>query len=149
MNKSTFKVTKKSKTATVIKPTPPKGNDGWLEAHGINPKTKVILYKRVSKDFKTQEGMTYETNWEVGTTLEHPNWNPKSRECGGGKFHACDRPWRADMYRSADGDKYIAIEIEKKDLYAWPNPSHPHKIAFRKGKVLYEVDSFGKKVGAK
>src|SRR3990167_2255941 len=65
-------------------------------------------------------------------------------ECGEGKFHACSRPYFCDEFRNNNGDKYIAIEIKKDDLYAWPNPVYPHKIAFREGKVLYECDKFGK-----
>lgn len=49
------------------------GVAGWLEAEGVEGNAgKVILYKRVSKDFKTQEDAQNETEWEVGKTLTHP-----------------------------------------------------------------------------
>jgi hypothetical protein len=141
------KVIKKSKTATIITPKQKPGNAGWLESHAIERKAKVILFKKVSKDFKTQEGTSRETLWTIGTTLTHPNWEPKSEECSEGKFHACGRPYFCDEFRNNPGDRYIAIEIPKKELYAWPkNPDYPHKIAFRTGKVLYECDKIGKKI---
>jgi hypothetical protein len=100
----------------------------------------VILYKRVSSDFKTQEGTDHETTWRINRIMEHPNWNPTKEECGAGKFHACAFPFWCDQYRSKKGDRYIAIKVNVKDLYEWPtNPSHPIKIAFRKCKVMAEV----------
>jgi hypothetical protein len=134
----------KSKTATIIKPVKSEGVEGWLEAEGIKPSKSVILFKRVSSDFKTQEREPNETLWTVGTTLTHPSWNPKESECGSGKYHACSRPYFCDEFRTIKGDRYIAIEIKKKDLYAWPNAQYPHKIAFMAGTVLYECDRFGK-----
>ncbi len=140
-------VHKKSKTATIIKPVVEWTTKGWLEREGIKiNKNKVILYKRVSKDFKTQEETKNETLWAVGTTLEHPTWKPETEECGEGKYHACSKGYFCDEFRSNDGDKYVAIEIAVKDLYAWKEASYPHKIAFRKGKVLYEVDKYGEKI---
>ena len=136
----------KSKTATIIKPERAKGTEGWLEAEGVGPKSKVILFKKVSADFKTQEREPQETTWTIGTTLDHPAWNPKESECGSGKFHACSRPYFCDEFRNEKGDKYIAIGIAKKDLYAWPDPLYQHKIAFKKGTVLYECDRFGKEI---
>jgi len=101
---------------------------------------KVIIYKRVSEDYKTQEGTPNETLWLIGTTVEHPAWNPNQTECGEGKFHACAQPFWCDVFRDEKTDKYIAIEVEEKDLYEWAkNPSYPQKIGFRKGKVISEV----------
>jgi len=140
------KVIKKSKTATIIIPKEKKGLSAWFEREGIEEKSKVILFKKVSKDFKTQEGTSNETLWTVGTTLDHPNWNPKEQECGPGKFHACSHAYFCDEFRNVKGDRYIAIEIAKKDLYVWENGGYPHKIAFKKGKVLYEVNKMGKKI---
>jgi len=119
----------------------------WFENNGIEKKEKIILYKKVSKDFKTQEGTPNETLWKVGSKVTHPNWQPKNGECGEGKYHACSRPYFCDEFRNQSGDKYIAIEISLKDLYEWKdNPSYPHKIGFRKGKVLFECDKFGKDI---
>ena len=141
------KVVKKSTTATIVLPVAPTGTPGWLEAHAIEPSEKVVLYKRVSKDWKTQEDTPNETVWEPGRTLEHGAWNPTEEECGGGKFHAVPRPYFGDEFRSVVGDRYVAIEIAAADLHAWDSsPSYPHKIAFRKGTVLREVDRFGKEM---
>ena len=119
----------------------------FLEREGIEViKGKVILFKRVSKDFKTQEGSKNETIWKIGETLTVPNWNPKDDECGEGKFHACSRPYFCDEFRSNSEDKYIAIKINKKDLFEWKRPIYPHKIAFKKGKVLYQCNKFGKEL---
>jgi hypothetical protein len=142
----TAKAILKSKTATIITPERKEGTDGWLEDEGIEPADKVILFKRVSSDYKTQEGERWEARWPIGLQLEHLAWEPTTKECGGGKFHACSRPYFCDEFRNNLGDRYIAIEIEKKDLYAWPNPQYPHKIAFRAGKVLYECDKHGRKI---
>ena len=135
-------IKKESKYAYVQKIKPL----NWFENNGIKKTTKVILYKRVSKDFLTQENTSNQTKWEIGSIIEHPNWRPLNSECGAGKFHAVSKPYFADEFRSIKDDKYIAIEIAKKDLYEWPNPSYPHKIGFRKGRVLWEVDRFGKKI---
>ena len=119
----------------------------WFENNGVKKTKKIIVYKRVSKDFKTQEGSEKETLYEIGKTITHPNWSPRDNECGEGKFHACSRPFFADQFRDGKDDRYIAIEVGLKDLYEWKdNPKYPHKIAFRKGKVLYECDREGKKI---
>ena len=137
---------KKTKTNTIIIPKTKPGVNGWLETQGTQNTVNVVLYKRVNKDFKTQEDTSNETLWKIGKTIVHENYNPKNEEYGEGKFHACSQPYFCDEFRDIKDDKYIAIEIAKKDLYAWPNPVYPHKIAFRAGKVLYQCDKFGKKV---
>ena len=43
---------------------------------------------------------------------------------------------------------YVAISVAIADLYAWPNAAYPHKIAFRRGVVLHEVNRFGKQIMA-
>lgn len=135
-----IKIKKKSKQSYIHRVAEA---EDWLERNGIKKAKYITLYKRVSKDFKTQEGTKNETQWKIGTTVEHPNWNPRSGECGEGKYHACSRPYFADEFRSKPDDKYIAIKIVREDTYAWPSPSYPHKIGFRKGRVLYECDRFG------
>ena len=132
---------KNSKTVTVITPPPISTNEEWLDNQGVEIKDgKVILFKRVSSDFKTQEKTKNETNWTIGNLIEHSNYNPKTRECGEGKFHACSRPYFCDEFRNQKDDKYIAIEIKVEDLYCWTHANYTHKIAFRAGKVLYQCD---------
>ena len=109
-------------------------------------KTDVVLFKKVSHEYKTQENTKNETLWIVGSAVEHQNWNPAQSECGEGKFHACARPYFCDDFRSEPGDRYVAIQVAVADLYEWKNPQYPHKIAFRKGKVLYECDWMGEKL---
>ena len=139
-----IKITKKSKTAIIQRYKP---IDNWFERNGIKKSKKVIFYKKVSKDFKTQENTKNKTVWEIGSIVEHPNWNPKESECGEGKFHACSRPYFCDEFRNELEDKYIAVEIDRKDLYEWKDkPSYPYKIGFRKGKVLYEVNKYGEEI---
>ena len=119
----------------------------YLEREGIDVKKGcVILFKKTSKDFLTQENTTNQTEWEIGSTVTHPAWNPTQEECGSGKFHACSRPYFCDEFRNVKGDRYIAIKIKVEDLHEWPNGSYPHKIAFREGVVLYECNKFGKEV---
>ena len=135
---------KKSKTAIVQRYKP---ETKYFQREGIQTKDgKVVLYKRVSHDYKTQEDTSNETKWEVGSIVTHPNWKPKNAECGEGKFHACSKPYFCDEFRGDKGDKYVAIEIKTKDLYEWKNPDYPHKIAFREGEVLYECDRFGRRL---
>ena len=141
-------VGKKDSTATVryFKSDIPKDGsvENWLKSEFVPVNDgKVILYKRVSKDFKTQEGTPNETVWTIGKTLTVKNWNPGREECGPGKFHACSRPYFCDEFRDEDGDRYIAIEVAIKDLKAWRSPDCPHKIAFRKGKVLRKCGRMG------
>jgi len=142
-------ITKKSKTCKIVEiPAEDWTVKGFLNRHMMIPeKGTVILIKRVSKDFKTQEGTRNETLWEIGTTLEHASWNPESGECGEGKYHACAEPFFCDAFRNEKSDdKYIAIEVAVKDMHAWKNPDYPHKIAFRKGKVLHQVNIAGVKL---
>ncbi len=139
---------KKSDTAVIIKVNYNSKEEAFfynnpVEISGDN----VILYKRVSKDFKTQENTKNETVWTVGRIIEHPNWNPAKEECGEGKYHACAKPIFCNGYRNIEGDRYIAIQVCKQDLYAWETPNHPRKISFRKGVVLYECDEDGVKIG--
>lgn len=140
-----LKIEKKSKHAhvQVIKDL------DWFERNAVEKTAKLTLYKRVSGDFKTQENTRNETLWSVGSTVTHPNWNPENGECGEGKFHACSRPYFCDEFRSVCSDRYLAISVALKDVYEWKNrPSYPHKIGFRKGKVLYECDRMGKEIKA-
>jgi len=141
-------VLKKDKTVKIIKR--PQKIDAmtlkkWIKKYKVLDKgKKLILYKLVSQNFKTQEGTENETSWEVGKVVEHSNWTPENSECGGGKFHAVPQPFWADQFGWEKDDKYIAIGIEKKDCYLWKkDPSYPFKIAFRKGEVLYECDRWG------
>ena len=136
------KIVKKSKTAYIQKVE----DLGWFENNGIKKSKNVILYKKVSVDFKTQENTQNETVWKIGSTLEHPEWNPTIKECGPGKYHACSKPYFCDEFRNKKGDRYIAIQVELKDTHEWNNPEYTHKISFRKGTVLYECDKFGKRI---
>ena len=121
--------------------------EDYFEREGVELKGgKCILFKRVSKDFKTQEGTENETLWKVGEFIEHKDWQPESGECGAGKFHGCSRPFFGDEFRSTQGDVYIAIEVKKADTFQWKKPQYPHKIGFRKGKVLYQCDRYGVKI---
>ena len=145
-------ITKKSTTSTIVEvPAPDFTVGGWIDRENISPANEhatVILFKRVSCDFKTQENTSNETLWTVGSTVEHKAWNPETEECGCGKFHACSRPYFCNEFRNNIGDRYIAIEIAEKDLFAWPKkPDYAHKIAFRCGTVLYECDCYGTKLG--
>ena len=100
----------------------------------------VYLYKKVSKDFKTQENTENETLWKIGSTLEHPDWNPTQSECGPGKFHACAKPHWCNYFRNEKGDKYIQIKIHVNDIYEWKNnPTFPQKISFKKATVIKEI----------
>ena len=144
-NSKSCKITKGKYTA-IQKPFKAKTLLQWIEIEGVKKsKGKLLLYKRVSKDFKTQEGNPNKTDWIVGKKFKHPNWNPKENECGEGKYHACSFPSACDEFRSIEGDRYICIAVAPKDCYLWPNAYYPHKIAVRAGKVLYECDRFGEK----
>jgi len=141
------KITKKSKTSTIITSKQKPGMAGWLETNAVKDAKTIIVYKRVSKNFYTQEdNKRNKTLWKVGTTLTHPAWKPKGNECGEDKYHACSRAYFCDEFRSNHDDRYVAIQVAKKDCYAWDKPQYPYKIAFRKGTVLYECDRYGKKI---
>ena len=93
------KPVQKSKDSVILRP-----NLDPLEMYfnsnpiDVSGKT-VLLYKRVSKDFQTQEGTKNETVWEVGKKIVHPDWKPEGAECGEGKFHACSKPIFCDQFR--------------------------------------------------
>ncbi len=120
---------------------------GWFERNAVEQTPVVILYKRVSKDYKTQEDTENETLWAIGSHVTHPKWNPENEECGEGKFHACSRPYFCNEFRNKPGDRYVAVSIKLEDLHEWTNNiKYPYKIAFREADVLYECDKLGKKV---
>ena len=132
---------------TLVEPTPISTTKEWLDSEGVEEiNNLVIIYKRVSYDWKTQDYRPNETLWVVGSILEHSKWNPTQEECGEGKYHACSHPYFCDEFRSLIKDRYIAIEVSIDDLYIWPKAQYPHKVAFRKGKVLFECDRYGKKI---
>jgi hypothetical protein len=144
---SESKIKIKSKDAQKITVKKTAGIKCWLEREGVSSQnSKVILFKRVSKDFKTQENSKNKTLWNIGSTVTIDHWNPKTGECGEGKFHACSRPYFCDGFRSNAGDVYIAIEVSIKDLFFWENATYPHKIAFRSGVVLHQCNKFGDKI---
>ena len=139
----------KGKYAHIQKPFTAKDLTDWIEIWGAKKQgKKLVLYKRVSKDFKTQEGQSWETDWSIGNTLEFKTWEPGESECGSGKFHACATPGLCDQFRNEKADdKYIAILVDKKDCFVWKDsPDYPSKISVRKAKVLYECDRFGDKI---
>ena len=139
---------RKSDGVTFVKVAPIKDNAGWLEANAVvEADGHVILYKRVSKDLMTQENTSNPTtSWAIGKVKEHQNWKPHDSECGPGKYHACSKPYFCDEFRKTPGDRYIALKIALTDIHAWPGGDYPHKIAFRKGVVLYECDRYGKEI---
>jgi hypothetical protein len=145
------KIKKNSSTATIVEIDQVKDESDWLDCAGVEVKRgKATLYKRVSKDFLTQEGTERETVWKPGTTITHPAWAPAEKECGGGKFHAVPAPYLADEFRSEKSDRYVAISVAVADLFAWKDsPQYPNKVAFRSGEVLYECDRYGKKIESK
>src|SRR5581483_6468502 len=74
---------RKSDNATIIQVVNPKSVADWLEKEGVvEADGKVVLYKRVSKNFLTQEHKPWETTWVIGEVKTHPNWNPTREECG-------------------------------------------------------------------
>jgi len=119
----------------------------WIEYNkAITTKDTITIYKRVSKDFKTQERRPNETKWEVGKIITHPKWNPTEQECGEGKFHACANTNDCNNYRDCINDKYIKLTVKKSDCFVWSFPEHPIKIAFREAKIVCECDRFGKDI---
>jgi len=141
------KIEKKSKNAIIIEPKYETWTiKQWLENNGIKNKKEVILYKRVSNDWKTQENTKNETLWKVWNKVIHTNWSPEKEECWEWKFHACSTAYFCDEFRSTKWDRYVALKVKQKDMYAWKNPLYPHKIAFRECEVLFECDKFGKKL---
>ena len=109
---------------------------------------KIVVFKRVSKDFQTQEETNNETTWKPGNVLTHTDWQPEVSECGENKYHACSRPYFCDEFRhDKNDDRYIAVECLISDVFVWKDhPEYPHKISFRRCTVLYECDRFGEKV---
>ena len=101
-------------------------------------KNHLYLYKRVSKDFKTQEGTPNETIWTIGKTLKVPNWNTQE-ECGEGKFHACADTSDCNQFRNRTTDIYIKLKVKKSDCHIFPNPMYLTNIAFKSAIVLEKV----------
>ena len=145
----TNNIIQRSKNSTIIIPSSPANIEEWIDSQSLEIKNNsVVLFKRVSSEYKTREGERNETKWDIGSILVHQNWNPSKEECGDGKFHACSRPYFCDEFRDKRNDKYIAIKVNVEDLFVWTETrsSYPHKIAFRKGEILYECDRYGNKI---
>ena len=116
-----------------------KQSKSYIERYNLEKENNFIyVYKRVSKDLKTQEDTKNETTWTIGKTLTVPNWNT-DHECGEGKFHACAKPRWCDVFRNKKDDRYIKIKVNIVDIHEFENPIYPQKIAFRKGKVVEVV----------
>jgi hypothetical protein len=146
INSKTCKIIK-GKYATVIIPKRPQNIKQWIDFEGIKKQDKnILLYKRVSKDWLTQEGTPNETCWKPGTKFKHSAWEPKTEECGAGKYHACSFPAACNEFRKTDGDRYVCLSVKPADCYFWKDGSYPHKIAVRSGTVLYECDFMGEKI---
>ena len=113
----------------------------YIERYNIKKEDNnfIYVYKRVSKDLKTQEETKNETTWTIGKTLTVPNWNT-DKECGEGKFHACAKPRWCYIFRTTKDDRYIKIKVNINDIHEFKNPIYPQKIAFRKGKVVEVVE---------
>jgi hypothetical protein len=100
-------------------------------------KGAAIIFKRVSKDYKTQELTENETIWLPGTFVSIPIWQPEKQEGGANKFHGCAFPGWCDLFRKKEGDKYIGISVAVNDFFEWKkSPQYPQKIAFKKGYVI-------------
>lgn len=139
-----------SPTATCVRVVATGGALGWCEREGVLLEgDSAVVFKRVSRHYETQEDSPrYRTLWKPGVRLEHPAWDPRSEECGGGKYHACSTPAACDAFRSDADDRYVAIRVRLEDMHAWePRPMYWDKIAFRAGEVLYECDRDGNPVG--
>ena len=139
----------KSPHAVVTKATPRMATiQDWIEQHGLEVVDgHCIVFKRVSKDWKTQEGTKNETTWAPGTSLEHLAWNPVA-ECGPGKFHACARAFFCNEFRSAPDDRYVAIRVPVSEMHFFPDYTYEHKVSFRACAVLWECNRHGKKLEA-
>ena len=140
----------KSPHAVVTKATPRRMAtiQDWIEQHGLEVVDgHCIVFKRVSKDWKTQEGTKNETTWAPGTSLEHLAWNPVA-ECGPGKFHACARAFFCNEFRSAPDDRYVAIRVPVSEMHFFPDYTYEHKVSFRACAVLWECNRHGKKLEA-
>ena len=119
--------------------------DEYLESESVQCVDKwVLVYKRVSEEWLTQERTERETCWKPGLTVTHENFQPQSGEFGAGKFHACSLPIYCDEFRSEPTDRYVAIRVKRRDLAFWPRGNYRHKIGFRKGEVLFECDRDGR-----
>jgi hypothetical protein len=144
------KVILRSKTATKVVVKWPNSTKEWIETEGVDAKPRsAVVFKRVSRDLKTQEGTANETVWTIGATLKHHDYRPKEQECGGGKFHACSRPYFCDEFRDTAEDRYVAIKVPLTSLHFWgSDAAYQHKVAFGEGKVMYECDRYGAKLPA-
>lgn len=113
-----------------------------LAAVGVEMKRgKAVLFKRVGKDFGTQNGIRY----KPGTVVKAPDWDSGTAECGGG-LHFCGDPRGGDLFRSNEGDRYVACEVAVKDIVVHARASYPDKVKAPRCKVLFECDREGKAV---
>ncbi len=114
----------------------------WLNACSVTKKRgKVILYKSLNEDWTTRDGVSY----KIGQTTIASDWDASYEgECGRG-LHFSPTVSQAKSFR--DEGLFIACEVAVKDMAGLPAfAQYPDKIRARACKVLYQVDTNGKKI---
>jgi hypothetical protein len=112
----------------------------WLDFHGVEVKAgKAIVYKAVDQDLNAGQGYTL-TQYPVGKKVVALDW-AATQACGAG-LHFGYRPEVARRYFNGSGEpRLLAVQVDVKDLIALGD-----KCKAPSGKVLHEVDIFGRKL---
>jgi len=123
----------------------PKTVKEWLSRFAINTeKDKVILYKGVDENYKTQTGTSMETSYKINSLVTCPDWSEDNIECGNG-LHFCHHPMCCEQFQAVK--HYLACSIKISDIRVYNGiPQYPDKIRAKACKVLYEVDRWGNKI---
>ena len=97
-------------------------------------KNFLVLYKSVKDNYT--DFYTGKIKYEIGTTVECPDWDVNnSIECGGG-LHLSPSIYFCKFFNKG---KYLKCEVNIKDILVHPNPHYPYKIRCKKVKVLEEI----------
>ena len=98
---------------------------------------KLLLYKFVQTDFT--DFYSGKIKYEVGTTVECPDWDDDINiECGGG-LHLSSSVASCRMFDSSSNGHVLKCEVAPIDILVHPKPIFLQKVRCRKVKVLEEI----------
>ena len=98
---------------------------------------KIILYKYVKHDYT--DFYSGKIKYEVGKTVEAPDWNADNDiECGGGLHLSSSIEYCKQFNDSKDGHA-LQCEVLITDIVVHPNPQSPFKIRCKKCYVAKEI----------
>jgi hypothetical protein len=100
---------------------------------------KIILYKYVKHDYT--DFYSGKIKYEVGKTVEAPDWNADNDiECGGG-LHLSSSIEHCKRFNNSKDGHALQCEVLIADIVVHPSPVFPFKIRCKKCFVVKEIEN--------